>query len=372
MAAYRVLVTRELLQNIADFHTDELSTFIRNSRTKNIYHRIKEVKISRSVTELLGRSRDIGLLKVLHENNVLPKRGRRWEPVAVEAFDSKNFPVFSWVYKEIIIKSGNKIRIDIWDLIRNNDMKFLQLLCETGHPIINKKHADYAAIHGQYEIVKLFNKTYGFEWTVDNMNQAAGSGCLPLVQWFHENSPRGCTTLAMDLAAVNGHLHVVQWLHQNRTEGCTTDAMNRAAGYGHFNIVKWLHENRSEGCTIQALNMAGLIDRRDIVEWLLENIPEFTPDMALNEMMKHHKDGMIKWLCDTYSIAPTVESLIKSINYRSTYGVEYLFSISNQDHINAVIDILVEEKNKAAIIWLYKNNFIEPVKGGFRRQAAVL
>eukprot|EP00639_Heterosigma_akashiwo_P037915 CAMPEP_0194710298 /NCGR_PEP_ID=MMETSP0296-20130528/2905_1 /TAXON_ID=39354 /ORGANISM="Heterosigma akashiwo, Strain CCMP2393" /LENGTH=118 /DNA_ID=CAMNT_0039607927 /DNA_START=126 /DNA_END=479 /DNA_ORIENTATION=- len=56
------------------------------------------------------------------------------------------------------------------------------------------------------------------EWN-KGIDQTAGLGQLPVLEWLHANCSEGCTTQAMRGAAANGHLPVVEWLHANRTEG---------------------------------------------------------------------------------------------------------------------------------------------------------
>jgi hypothetical protein len=52
------------------------------------------------------------------------------------------------------------------------------------------------------------------------VNDAAYSGHLYIIKWFHNNN-YNFDTNAMDFAAYNGNLAVIKWLHEHRTEGCT-------------------------------------------------------------------------------------------------------------------------------------------------------
>lgn len=125
-----------------------------------------------------------------------------------------------------------------------------------------------AIISNNLSIVKLFSQKNTITFTVFEMNFAALHGNLNIIIWLHKNRFEGCTTKAMDMAASYGHLNVVRWLHENRSEGCTTYAMDWAAYYGDIKMLKWLHKNRFEGFSETAFENARANKQHNCITYL--------------------------------------------------------------------------------------------------------
>ncbi|KAJ8548548.1 hypothetical protein ON010_g11124 [Phytophthora cinnamomi] len=130
---------------------------------------------------------------------------------------------------------------------------------------------DEAASSGHLEVVKWFHTARSESCTTKAMDHAAENGHFEMVKWLHENTTAGCTAHAMNYAARNGNLDMVKWLHENTTAGCTTHAMDAAAARGHLDVCKWLHANRSEGCTVQAVEYS--VGNLRVWSWLRAHYP---------------------------------------------------------------------------------------------------
>ncbi|KAL7753175.1 hypothetical protein RI367_001629 [Sorochytrium milnesiophthora] len=84
--------------------------------------------------------------------------------------------------------------------------------------------------------------------TEEALNTIARNALSSLIEHIHtlQNAPFSPAT--MDNAAASGDLDLVRWFHKNRTEGCTTEAMAEAARCGFLSIVKFLHEHSYPMC----------------------------------------------------------------------------------------------------------------------------
>lgn len=98
---------------------------------------------------------------------------------------------------------------------------------------------DYAARHGQLDVVQWIYTTCGDRASVNGIDYAARYGHLHVVTWLHEHGAP-CTTYALDWAASNGHLDIVKFLGKYRAEGGTQSAIDWAVVEGHMNVVDWL------------------------------------------------------------------------------------------------------------------------------------
>ena len=81
-----------------------------------------------------------------------------------------------------------------------------------------------------------------FQLEADDIQNAAGGGCLPVLQWLRAQDPpcpwdeRTCSS-----AAEGGHLHILQWLRA-QDPPCPWDNWScaRAANGGHLHMLQWL------------------------------------------------------------------------------------------------------------------------------------
>ncbi|KAL7750117.1 Canalicular multispecific organic anion transporter 1 [Sorochytrium milnesiophthora] len=73
------------------------------------------------------------------------------------------------------------------------------------------------------------------------LNTIARAASSSLIEHIHTLPYAPFSAATMDNAAASGDLDLVRWFHKNRTEGCTAEAMAKAARCGSLSIVKFLH-----------------------------------------------------------------------------------------------------------------------------------
>jgi hypothetical protein len=129
--------------------------------------------------------------------------------------------------------------------VRNGNLSLIKWLVLNRH-VWNWNSIDYAAEHGQLEIVKYLNDVKPYECTTDAMDKAAQNGYLDVVKWLHFNRIEGCTRWAIDFAAQECHIDVVKWLHLHRREGCSSNALYLLPGRPetkHLEITNYIEDN---------------------------------------------------------------------------------------------------------------------------------
>lgn len=152
--------------------------------------------------------------------------------------DALNNPIGSIRETNLMIRNVLKIltagaihaqRYDVVDWLYENGVRFGEEELLT-------------AIHtGDDQMVRLLINTYGTPCTDNTLNFAAKHGQLELVKLMHRN---GCnlTTETMTNAACSGNIELLNWLRQHSV-GYTSDAIREATECNQDQVLEWLAAN---------------------------------------------------------------------------------------------------------------------------------
>ena len=152
----------------------------------------------------------------------------------------------------------------------------------------------------------------------ENFLNAASSGHLSMVQWFHKHYKitdfpvRRGENAMFRIAARNGHLHILIWttkmfkLDTRDAESYNNAACQWAATKGHLNVLKWLKKHFNIKPDTKSVFRAAFESRIDVLNWIYEqngvdkvNICEVIECLEWIGETKR-RDELCNWLFDHF------------------------------------------------------------------------
>lgn len=411
--AYRVLIVRELLTRICDFHTDEAVTFIKKARNTGLLQRLDTIHLRQQDIFAAGECGNVGVFELVSNQRILETD----RYVATYAATSGNLDVLTWLYKkdpsyiydglDEIAARHNQFHIVKW-LYANNIIKYsswviehaamigdldaVKWICENtaqectypafknaisgGHlktakwihknipERIGSSRYDFVASaysSGNLKLIKWICGIYGFISVQIGLINAAAEGHLHIMQLLHNNhayDKHFVTTMIIDDAAKNGNLDIIEWASANLNSGytrATTDAMDLAASNGHLHIIKWLYSHRTEGCTSSAFDYAAEKGHLHVIKWLITKYPDKYMISANDIAASYGHLEILEWVFQEYPHLGHVTSL--AIAYAAGNGhleVVKFLSKSSPATTSAMNQALFNNKLDV-VYWLHKN-----------------
>ncbi|TYZ52211.1 hypothetical protein PybrP1_008279, partial [[Pythium] brassicae (nom. inval.)] len=169
-----------------------------------------------------------------------------------------------------------------------------------------------AAGSGHVPVLEWFSQHRHREWGavivfLNPLGAAAAGGSLDALMWLHAAARRrrmccggadsDSPAAAMDSAARNGNVEVLQSLHKRYPRAsCTTRTMDLAAVNGHLTVVEWLHAHRREGCTTSAMDLAAANGHAEVVQWRHDLRSEGCTVDAMGAAAREGRLEVVQWL----------------------------------------------------------------------------
>eukprot|EP01133_Synstelium_polycarpum_P013876 gene13876-16366_t len=186
------------------------------------------------------------------------------------------------------------------------------------------KAMDQAASHGHYQVVVYLDRNRTEGCTTKAMDQASAYGCLDIVEYLDKHRTEGCTTKAMDQAAMNGHYNIVVYLDRNRTEGCTTDAMDYACEANNMDMVRFFDAQRTEGCTTSAMDNAAGVGNLEMVMYLHQHRTEGCSTNAMDLAAANGHQSVVEFLHSSRTEGCTTRAMDNAAMCGDITMVQYL------------------------------------------------
>ncbi|KAL7751658.1 Multidrug resistance-associated protein 1 [Sorochytrium milnesiophthora] len=170
-------------------------------------------------------------------------------------------------------------------------------------------------------------KHYPEQLTEDALCLVAEYSRADVIEYLHTLPNAPFSPATMDNAAASGDLNLVRWFHRNRMEGCTAYAMTRAAGGGYLSIVKFLHEHGYPTCERDDIKHSPEYIQewwRSIERYFLVSSREIKHlDSGAKASICQHPGKSITGIVTTRAYgyqARNIDRLESQINIRATYA----------------------------------------------------
>lgn len=288
-AAYKVLLTRDLLVQICDHHVElilgpmwfrstlhRLSQYAKHGRNAAIFRHIDLVdsESAQNIMIQAARGDNVSMIKYLSEKYSEDSKSTaiKWADIFDAAAMCGSLNVLAWLEKEKNAQIAKHSQDISW-IAGNGDIATLQWLYDhigpsrmIGDPLTR------ATKSGHVEVL---------EWLTSNklMNIATNAthcmliaikyGRIDIVKWICKKINITVSTAIVAFAASYGQVDIIDTLYSNKkfidnsVDFAAPSAAVSAANYNHENTIEWLYKNRGSDIDICMSCAAKVADMRN-------------------------------------------------------------------------------------------------------------